>query len=40
MIDQAEQQEVANISNQYFLQEIGSQEAADDAMVKWATMVQ
>jgi hypothetical protein len=40
MIDQAEQQEVANIANQYFLQELGSQEAADEAMGKLATMVQ
>jgi hypothetical protein len=40
MIDQAEQQEVANIANQYFLQELGSQEAADEAMGKLATLVQ
>jgi hypothetical protein len=40
MIDQAEQQEVARIANQYFLQELGSQEAADEAMGKLATMVQ
>jgi hypothetical protein len=40
MIDQAEQQEVANIANQYFLQELGSQEAADEAMGKLATIVQ
>ena len=40
MIDQAEQQQVANIANQYFLQELGSQEAADEAMGKLATLVQ
>jgi hypothetical protein len=40
MIDQAEQQEVVRIANQYFLQELGSQEAADEAMGKLATMVQ
>jgi hypothetical protein len=40
MIDQAEQQEVARIANQYFLQELGSQEAADEAMGKLAKMVQ
>lgn len=40
MIDQTEQQEVARIANDYFLQELGSQEAADDAMSKLATLVQ
>lgn len=40
MIDQTEQQQVANIANQYFLQELGSQEAADEAMGKLATLVQ
>jgi len=40
MIDEAEQQEVARIANDYFLQELGSQEAADDAMGKLATLVQ
>ena len=40
MIDQAEQQKVASIANQYFLQELGSQEAADEAMGKLATLVQ
>jgi hypothetical protein len=40
MIDQAEQQQVADIANQYFLQELGSQEAADEAMGKLATLVQ
>ena len=40
MIDQAEQQEVVRIANQYFLQELGSQEAADEAMGKLATLVQ
>lgn len=40
MIDETEQQEVARIANEYFLQELGSQEAADDAMGKLATLVQ
>lgn len=40
MIDQAEQQRVVDIANQYFLQELGSQEAADEAMGKLATLVQ
>ena len=40
MIDQAEQQQVVDIANQYFLQELGSQEAADEAMGKLATLVQ
>ena len=40
MIDQTEQQQVADIANQYFLQELGSQEAADEAMGKLATLVQ
>lgn len=40
MIDETEQQEVARIANDYFLQELGSQEAADDAMGKLATLVQ
>jgi hypothetical protein len=40
MIDQAEQQEVARIANEYFLQELGSQEAADEAMGKLATLIQ
>jgi hypothetical protein len=40
MIDQAEQQEVVRIANQYFLQELGSQEAADEAMGKLATLIQ
>lgn len=40
MIDKTEQQEVARIANEYFLQELGSQEAADDAMGKLATLVQ
>jgi hypothetical protein len=40
MIDQAEQQEVVRIATQYFLQELGSQEAADEAMGKLATMIQ
>lgn len=40
MIDETEQQEVARIANDYFLQELGSQEAADDAMAKLGTLVQ
>lgn len=40
MIDQAEQQEVVRIASNYFLQELGSQEAADEAMAKLATLVQ
>ena len=40
MIDQAEQQEVVRIANDYFLQELGSQEAADDAMQRLAAIVQ
>jgi hypothetical protein len=40
MIDETEQQEVARIANDYFLQELGSQEAADDAMGKLGMLVQ
>jgi hypothetical protein len=40
MIDQTEQQEVVRIATDYFLQELGSQEAAADAMGKLATLVQ
>lgn len=40
MIDQTEQQEVARIANDYFIQELGSQEAADEAIGKLATLVQ
>lgn len=40
MIDETEQQEVARIANDYFLQELGSQEAADDAMGKLGMIVQ
>lgn len=40
MIDQAEQQEVVRIASEYFLQELGSQDAAADAMGKLATLVQ
>jgi hypothetical protein len=40
MIDETEQQEVMRIASDYFLQELGSQEAADDAMAKLATLVQ
>jgi hypothetical protein len=40
MIDEAEQQEVVRIATDYFLQELGSQEEADDAMAKLATLIQ
>ena len=40
MIDQAEQQEVVRIATDYFLQELGSEKAASDAMGKLATLVQ
>lgn len=40
MIDQQEQQEVLSIANQYFLNEFGSQELADEAMGKLAAIVQ
>jgi len=40
MIDQTEQQEVVRIANDYFLQELGSQDAADQAMGKLAKLVQ
>ena len=40
MIDETEQQEVMQIASDYFLQELGSQEAADEAMAKLATLVQ
>lgn len=40
MIDKVEQQEVLNIANQYFLNELGSQELADEAMSKLAFIVQ
>lgn len=40
MIDQAEQEEVAQIARDYFLQELGSEEKADEAMAKLATMIQ
>jgi hypothetical protein len=40
MIDETEQQEVMRIASDYFLQELGSQEAADDAMAKLASLVQ
>lgn len=40
MIDEAEQQEVVRIVTDYFLQELGSQEAADEAMGKLAALIQ
>jgi hypothetical protein len=40
MIDEVEQQEVVRIASDYFLQELGSEEAAADAMGKLATLVQ
>jgi hypothetical protein len=40
MIDETEQREVMQIASDYFLQELGSQEAADEAMAKLATLVQ
>lgn len=40
MIDQAEQQEVVRIASEYFLQELGSEDAAAEAMGKLATLVQ
>lgn len=39
-MDEIEQQEVVRIANDYFLQELGSQEAADEALEKLATLVQ
>jgi len=40
MIDQAEQPEVVRIASEYFLQELGSEDAAAEAMGKLATLVQ
>ena len=40
MIDQAEQDRVVQIARDYFLQELGSEEKADEAMAKLATMIQ
>lgn len=40
MIDQAEQQEVVRIASEYFSQELGSEDAAAEAMGKLATLVQ
>ena len=39
-MDEQEQQEVARIAREYFLQETGSEEAADAAMEKLAYLVQ
>ena len=39
-IDAQEQQVVAQIANDYFLKELGSQEEADKALSKLATLVQ
>ena len=39
-IDAQEQQVVAQIANDYFLKELGSQEKADKALSKLATLVQ
>lgn len=39
-MDELEQQEVVRIANDYFLQELGSQEAADEALEKLASLVQ
>lgn len=39
-MDEIEQQEVLRIANDYFLQELGSQEAADEALGKLAALVQ
>ena len=39
-IDSQEQQVVAQIANDYFLKELGSQEEADKALSKLATLVQ
>lgn len=39
-MDEQEQQEVLRIANDYFLQELGSQEAANDSLEKLATLVQ
>jgi hypothetical protein len=39
-MDEQEQQEVVRIAREYFLQETGSEEAADEAMEKLAQLVQ
>lgn len=40
MIDQQEQDSVVQIARDYFLQELGSEEKADEALSKLATLVQ
>lgn len=40
MIDQAEQDRVVQIARDYFLQELGSEEKADEAMDKLAALIQ
>lgn len=40
MIDQKEQDRVVQIAREYFLQELGSEEKAEEAMSKLATLVQ
>jgi len=39
-MDEQEQQEVIRIAREYFLQELGSEERADDALAKLASLVQ
>jgi hypothetical protein len=39
-MDEQEQQEVYRIAHEYFLQELGSEERAQDALAKLATLVQ
>jgi hypothetical protein len=39
-MDEQEQQEVTRIAREYFLQELGSEERADDALAKLASLVQ
>ena len=39
-MDEQEQQEVTRIARDYFLQELGSEERADDALAKLASLVQ
>lgn len=40
MIDQQEQDQVVQIARDYFLQELGSEEKAEEALSKLATLVQ
>lgn len=40
MIDQQEQDRVVQIAREYFLQELGSEEKAEEALSKLATLVQ